>query len=587
MTPTENLSPSAPSAARRIVVVGGVAGGMSAAARARRLDEHASIVVLERGSYVSFANCGLPYHLSGEISHEDSLLVQTPQALAESLALDVRTGSNATAIDREHRTVHVSTADTEYDLPYDALLLAPGAVAVRPPIDGLDNPAVHALRTIDDVQRLRGTVDRVLALRPEGEARAVVVGAGFIGLETVEAFRHRGLTVTLVELAPQVLPALDADMASMIEAELRAHDVDVRTGAGLAAVEDSRSGRAVDVVLSDGERIGADVVLLGVGVRPSTALARAAGLELSPAGAVVVTPSQQTSDPHIWAVGDAIQVTDFVTGAPGVVPLAGPANRQGRLAADAIMGRHVASSPVLGTAIVRVFGLTAAVTGPTSRRLTAAGVEHRVVHLHPGHHAGYYPGAESIHLAVIFAPDGGLLGAQAVGSAGVDKRIDVLATALRAGMTVDDLAELELAYAPPFGSAKDAINMAGFLAQNVLDGMLTTWSAAELDSVLDGSVLLLDVRSAREFAVGHLPGALNVPHTRLRGRIDEVVEAAAGRPVRALCASGFRSYLAHRVLTSHGLDSASLDGGLTTLLAARPDAPIVVDSVREPVLASR
>jgi rhodanese-related sulfurtransferase len=301
----------------------------------------------------------------------------------------------------------------------------------------------------------------------------------------------------------------------------------------------------------------------------------------------VVTPSQQTSDPHIWAVGDAIQVTDFVTGAPGVVPLAGPANRQGRLAADAIMGRNVASSPVLGTAIVRVFGLTAAVTGPTSRRLTAAGVEHRVVHLHPGHHAGYYPGAESIHLAVIFAPDGRLLGAQAVGSAGVDKRIDVLATALRAGMTVDDLAELELAYAPPFGSAKDAINMAGFLAQNVLDGMLTTWSAAELDSVLDGSVLLLDVRSAREFAVGHLPGALNVPHTKLRGRIDEVVEAAAGRPVRALCASGFRSYLAHRVLTAHGLDSASLDGGLTTLLAARPDAPIVVDSVREPVLASR
>ncbi|MDA8436694.1 MAG: FAD-dependent oxidoreductase [Actinomycetales bacterium] len=566
----------------RIVVVGGVAGGMSAAARLRRLDETAEIVVLERGPDVSFANCGLPYHVGGEIRNRSALLLHTPASLHASLDLDVRVRHEVTSIDRDARTVTVRDleAGTDAVLGYDALVLATGAEPIVPPLPGLDRPEVRTLRTVPDADALRDLLDA-------GAQSAVVVGAGFIGLETVEAFRHRGLTVTLVELAPQVLPALDADMASMIEAELRAHDVDVRTGAGLAAVEDSRSGRAVDVVLSDGERIGADVVLLGVGVRPSTALARAAGLELSPAGAVVVTPSQQTSDPHIWAVGDAIQVTDFVTGAPGVVPLAGPANRQGRLAADAIMGRHVASSPVLGTAIVRVFGLTAAVTGPTSRRLTAAGVEHRVVHLHPGHHAGYYPGAESIHLAVIFAPDGGLLGAQAVGSAGVDKRIDVLATALRAGMTVDDLAELELAYAPPFGSAKDAINMAGFLAQNVLDGMLTTWSAAELDSVLDGSVLLLDVRSAREFAVGHLPGALNVPHTRLRGRIDEVVEAAAGRPVRALCASGFRSYLAHRVLTSHGLDSASLDGGLTTLLAARPDAPIVVDSVREPVLASR
>jgi NADPH-dependent 2,4-dienoyl-CoA reductase/sulfur reductase-like enzyme/rhodanese-related sulfurtransferase len=566
----------------RIVVVGGVAGGMSAAARLRRLDETAEIVVLERGPDVSFANCGLPYHVGGEIRNRSALLLHTPASLHASLDLDVRVRHEVTSIDRDARTVTVRDlgAGTDEVLGYDALVLATGAEPIVPPLPGLDRPEVRTLRTVPDADALRDLLDA-------GAQSAVVVGAGFIGLETVEAFRHRGLTVTLVELAPQVLPALDADMASMIEAELRAHDVDVRTGSGLAAVEDSRSGHAVDVVLSDGERIGADVVLLGVGVRPSTALARAAGLELSPAGAVVVTPSQQTSDPHIWAVGDAIQVTDFVTGAPGVVPLAGPANRQGRLAADAIMGRNVASSPVLGTAIVRVFGLTAAVTGPTSRRLTAAGVEHRVVHLHPGHHAGYYPGAESIHLAVIFAPDGRLLGAQAVGSAGVDKRIDVLATALRAGMTVDDLAELELAYAPPFGSAKDAINMAGFLAQNVLDGMLTTWSAAELDSVLDGSVLLLDVRSAREFAVGHLPGALNVPHTKLRGRIDEVVEAAAGRPVRALCASGFRSYLAHRVLTAHGLDSASLDGGLTTLLAARPDAPIVVDSVREPVLASR
>jgi NADPH-dependent 2,4-dienoyl-CoA reductase/sulfur reductase-like enzyme/rhodanese-related sulfurtransferase len=566
---------------KRIVVIGGVAGGMSAAARLRRLDETASIVVLERGPDVSFANCGLPYHVGGEIQSREALLLHTPETLKASLDLDVRTRHEVVSIDRDSRTVVVRdlVAGTDEVLPYDALVLATGAEPIVPPLLGLDRPEVRTLRNVPDADALRALLDA-------GARSAVVVGAGFIGLETVEAFRHRGLDVTLLELAPQVLPAIDADMAAMVEAELRAHEVDVRTGTGLVAVEDSQTGCAVDVVLSDGERIGADVVLLGVGVRPSTALARAAGLELSAGGAVVVTPSQQTSDPHVWAVGDAIEVIDFVTGARGVVPLAGPANRQGRIAADAIMGRRVASKPVLGTAIVRVFGVTAAVTGPTSRKLTAAGVAHRVVHLHPGNHAGYYPGAESIHLAVIFAPDGTLLGAQAVGGTGVDKRIDVFATALRARMTVDDLAELELAYAPPFGSAKDPVNMAAFLAQNVLDGMLTLWSAADLDSVLDGSVLLLDVRSPKEFGTGHLPGALNVPHTDLRDRLDEVVAAAAGRPVRVNCASGFRSYLAHRVLTAAGLDSASLDGGLMTLRAARPDAPIMMDSAHEPVMAS-
>jgi len=327
-------------------------------------------------------------------------------------------------------------------------------------------------------------------------------------------------------------------------------------------------------------------VLLGVGVRPSTTLARDAGLDLSPQGAVVVTTSQQTSDPHIWAVGDAIQVVDAVTGAPGVVPLAGPANRQGRTAADAIMGRVVATKPVLGTAIVKVFDLTAAVTGPTSRRLTAVGVEHRTIHLHPGSHAGYYPGAEAIHLAVTFALDGRLLGAQAVGRDGVDKRIDVLAVALRAGMDVDDLAELELAYAPPFGSAKDPVNMAGFMGQNLLDGTLVAWTAADLDSALDGSVLLLDVRSAAEYAAGTLSGAINVPHTELRDRMDEVVAAAHGRDVRVFCASGFRSYLAHRVLAGHGLTSATLDGGLMTLAAARRDLALMPGTGSRPVVAS-
>jgi NADPH-dependent 2,4-dienoyl-CoA reductase/sulfur reductase-like enzyme/rhodanese-related sulfurtransferase len=550
----------------QVVVVGGVAGGMSAAARLRRLDETAHIVVLERGPHVSFANCGLPYHVGGEIVHRRDLLLHTPESLRESLDLDVRVRHEVTGIDRDRRVVRVRdlAADADLELPYDALVLATGADPIVPPLPGLDRPQVRTLRTVPDADVLR----RMLA---DGARKAVVIGAGFIGLETVEAFRHRGLDVTLVEMAPQVLPAIDADMASLVAAELRAHDVDVRTGIGFTAVEEGSAGHPVDVVLADGDRIPADLVLLGVGVRPSTALARDAGLELAATGAVIVTPDQRTSDPRIWAVGDAIQVVDAVTGAPGVVPLAGPANRQGRIAADSIMGRPVASRPVLGTAIVRVFGLTAAVTGPTSRRLGLAGVEHRQVNLHPGNHAGYYPGAETLHLKVLFAPDGRLLGAQAVGHDGVDKRIDVLAVALRAGMDVDDLAELELAYAPPFGSAKDPVNMAGFMAQNVLDGTLRTWSPSDLDAVTDGSALVLDVRSGREYADGHVRGSLHVPHTELRERLGEVVAAADGRPVRVMCASGFRSYLAHRVLVAAGLDSASLDGGLQSLLAARPD----------------
>ncbi len=556
---------------KKIVVVGGVAGGMSAAARLRRLDESAEVIVLERGHDVSFANCGLPYHVSGEISDRSALLLHTPDTLREALNLDVRVRNEVIAIDTAAQTVRVRdlNAQNEYVLEYDALVLATGAEPIVPPLPGMDRPEVRTLRNVPDADVLR----EMLAA---GATKAVVIGAGFIGLETVEAFRHRGLEVALVELAPQVLPAVDIEMANLIEAELVANEVEVHIGIGFSAVEDSESEHPVDVVLADGRRLPADVVLLGVGVRPSTELARAAGLKVSDRGAVIVSPSQQTSDPHIWAVGDAIQVVDAVMGSAAVVPLAGPANRQGRMAADAIMGRSVSATPVLGTAIVRVFGLTAAVTGATSRRLTAAGVEHRVIHLHPGNHAGYYPGAESIHLTVLFSPDGRILGAQAVGGDGVDKRIDVLATALRAGMTIDDLAELELAYAPPFGSAKDPINMAGFLGQNVLNGMLVSWGAADIDSALSDAVLLLDVRSASEHSHGHLPNSLLIPHTQLRDRIAEVESAAAGRPIRVYCASGFRSYLAHRVLAGHGLDSATLDGGLETLRAALPGLPMAI-----------
>jgi len=558
---------------------------MSAAARARRLSEDAEIVVLERGGYVSFANCGLPYHVGGEIPKRSALLVQTPDSLRAALDLDVRIGHDVVAIDRENRTVTArhttATGQADVVLPYHALVLAPGAATIRPPVPGLDLPQVHTLRTVPDADGLRAVVGA-------GARHAVVLGAGFIGIETAEALRIRGLQVDLVDLAPHVLPPLDSELAQLLDDELRANGV--RTHVGVAAESITASPAQVDgerhgpgdrataeVHLSDGSVLEGDVVVLSVGVRPDSGLAADAGLELGPQGAIVVDSEQRTSDPHIWAVGDATAVRHAVTGLVGPVPLAGPANRQGRRAADSILGAISPARrarPVLGTAVLRVFGLTAAMTGASQHTLQRAGIAHHTVHVHPGHHAGYFPGAEQMHLTITFAPDGRLLGAQAVGRDGVDKRIDVLATALFAGMTVDDVAELELAYAPPYGSAKDAVNMAGFVAQNVLDGTLRLWYPEELDKVLD-TALVLDVRTAREHARGHLPGALNVPHTELRERLEEVRTAAGGRPVRLHCVSGFRSYLAHRVLDQAGFDSASLSGGLLTLHAARPDVKLV------------
>ena len=568
----------------RIVIVGGVAGGMSAAARARRLDEDAEIVVLEQGAYVSFANCGLPYHLSGEIPQRDALLLHTPESLGASLNLDVRTGHRVTGIDSQAQKVTIQAEDGTYRLPYDALLLSPGAVAVTPPIDGLDHPAVHTLRTVPDVDALRDRIEELLVLRGQSDQahpapRAVVIGAGFIGLEAVEALTSRGLQVHLVELADHVLPPLDAELAPLLADELAAHGVDLRLAVSAQAVaavdeveesgEKSSTG-AVTVTLSDGATLTADLVIVNVGVRPASALAREAGLELGPTGAIRVDADQHTSDPHIWAVGDAVEVTQAITGARIPVPLAGPANRQGRRAADSMCGRRTTpQAAVLGTAIVRVFGLTAATTGANQATLRRAGIEHEVVHIHPGHHAGYFPGSEQVHLVASFAPDGTLLGAQGVGRAGVDKRIDILAVAIRAGMSADDLAELELAYAPPYGSAKDPVNMLGFVAQNVLDGTMPQWQAQDLDQAI-ATTLLLDVRSRSEFAEGHLDGALNIPHLELRARLDEVRTLADGRAVSAYCLGGLRAYLATRVLLSEGFDARNLSGGWLTLKAVHP-----------------
>jgi len=562
--------PTVPAPGRRIVVVGGVAGGMSFAARARRLDEFAEIVVLERGAHVSFANCGLPYHVGGEIPDADRLLVQTPASLRASLDLDVRTGHDVTGLDTRRRVVTAVTARGEVELAYDALVLSPGARAVRPPVDGLDSPRVRSLRTVEDARALRARVET-------GARRAVVLGAGFVGVEAAEALALAGLDVTLVELGPHVLPPLEDEVARPVTQELRRLGVTVRAG---TAAETVRSEAASDVVvLSDGTQVPADIVVLSVGVRPDTEVFEAAGLECE-RGAIVVDEHGRTSAPGVWAVGDAVVQTDAVTGARRPVALAGPANRAGRLVADDIV-RPGSARPLpapLGTAIVRVGELTAATTGANRAALTSAGVAFRTLHLHPNQHAGYFPGSRPLHLVLhVRADDGLLLGAQAVGHDGVDKRIDVLATALRAGMGVADLVDLDLAYAPPYGQAKDAVNLAGMVGTNVLDGTLRLWYAQDVDAVLAGA-LVLDVRRQDEVATGLLPGALHVPHTELRARLDEVRAAAAGRPVRVLCASGVRSAIAHRVLAQAGFDSASLSGGMLTLrhaLGDRADALLV------------
>ena len=559
----------------RIVIVGGVAGGMSCAARARRLDEAAEIIVLERGAHVSFANCGLPYYVGGEIADESALLVQTPASLKASLALDVRPGHEVTAVDAAAKTVTVMSADGVDTLHYDALVLAPGAAAATPPITGLDSPRVRTLRSVEDAVALR---DRVQA----GARRAVVLGAGFIGIEAAEALAQRGLHTTVVEFAPHVLPPLEDELAALVTAELRTLGIEVRAGTAATAVESGEDGDVV--VLDDGTRLDADIVVLSVGVRPDTAVFEAAGVACV-RGAMIIDEHGRTSLPDVYAVGDATASVDAVTGAVRPVALAGPANRAGRLVADAILRpEHARPLPrPVGTAIVRVGAQTVAMTGANRAALAAAGIDADTLHLHPGQHAGYFPGASQIHLVVhIRRSDGLLLGAQAVGADGVDKRIDVLATAIRAGWAVDELIDLDLAYAPPYGSAKDPVNMVGMVGENVRSGALRLWYAQDVDAVAE-TALILDVRTPAELSTGHLPGALAIPHTALRGRLDEVRAAAAGRPVRVMCQSGVRSAIAHRVLAQAGFDSASLSGGMLTLravLGERADAVLVSDRTR-------
>ena len=546
---------------QRIVIVGGVAGGASAAARARRLCEQCDIFVFERGPHVSFANCGLPYFVGGEIVEPDSLLLQTPETLRTRFNLDVRVNTEVTSIDSKARTVKVRELATtrEYDQPYHALVLSTGASPLKPPIPGIDRDGHFTVRNIPDVERIMAWIKGAEA------CRAVVVGGGYIGLEMAEQLKRRGLRVTVVEAMSQVMTPLDPEMAAWLHAELQANGVGLHLDDPVAAFEPPKSGesaRASVVVLKSGKRIEADAVVLGLGVRPQTSLAKAAGLQIGKLGGIRVDDHLQTSDPKIWAVGDAIEVQDRGTGAWAIIPLAGPANRQGRIATDNIFGRPSRYEGTWGTAILRLFNLTAGCTGANEKCLSRANIPFQALHPHPGSHAGYYPGAEPIAMKILFAPDTGrLLGAQAVGRDGVDKRIDVLATALQGRMTVHDLAELELAYAPPFGSAKDPVNLAGMAAQNVLAGdvQLAQWS--EIASIDPQQTVLLDVRRSDERSKGSIPGSIHIPLDEIRTRMNELPR---DREIIVHCQSGQRSYFACRILSQHGFHVRNLTGSWRT-----------------------
>ncbi|MBM4073182.1 MAG: CoA-disulfide reductase [Planctomycetes bacterium] len=540
----------------KLLIVGGVAGGASAAARARRLSENADIVLFERGPDVSFANCGLPYYIGDEIKERGKLLVVSPERLRERFKLDVRTRSSVEAIDRAAKKVRVRdiAGGREYEENFDKLILAPGAAPLRPPIPGIDLPGIFTLRNLQDMDRIKQAID-------DGVKQAVVVGAGFIGLELVENFTRRGIATTVVELQDQVLPPFDKEMTTPIAEHLDVKGVTLILGQSATAFEKTPEGLVV--LLKSGRRLPAQLVILGVGVRPENQLAVDAGLEVGLRGGISVNEHLQSSDPDIYAVGDAIEVKDFVLGGPTQVPLAGPANRQGRIAADHIFGRVARYRGTQGTAIVRVFGLTAAMTGASEKSLQRAQRANRKVYIHPAQHASYYPGAEAMTLKLLFDPvTGKVLGAQAVGGAGVDKRIDVLAVAIQAGMTVYDLEEMELAYSPQYGSAKDPINMAGFVAAGLLRG---DHPQIDVQTLLSESAserpFLLDVRTQEEFARGHIVGAVHIPVDELRSRLAEVPRE---QRIAAYCQVGQRGYLATRVLLQAGFRAVNVSGGYKT-----------------------
>ena len=538
----------------KVVIVGGVAGGASAAARLRRLDEQAEIVVFERSGYVSYANCGLPYYIGGVIDAPEALTLQTPESFLSRFRVDMRVRHEVTAIHPDRKTVSVKNLETgeTFEEPYDKLILSPGAKPTQPRLPGVGLEKLFTLRTVEDTFRIK---DYINTHHPSS---AVLAGGGFIGLELAENLRELGMEVTIVEQLPQLMNPFDPDMAAFIHSETRRHGVKLALGRTVAGFAERDGG--VDVLLEDAPALHADMVVLAIGVTPDTALARDAGLELGVKGSIVVNDRMETSDPHIYAVGDAVQVKHSVTGQNVLLSLAGPANKQGRIAADNICGgdsRYLGSQ---GSSVIKVFDLAAAVTGVNETNARKAGLDVDTVVLSPMSHAGYYPGGKLMTMKVVFEKGTyRLLGAQIVGYEGVDKRIDVLATAIHAGLSAAELKDLDLAYAPPYSSAKDPVNMAGFMVENLSQGVVKQFHLEDVPALpRDGSVTLLDVRTPGEYLRGHIDGFRNLPVDALRERLSEVER---GKPVYVMCQSGLRSYIACRILAGYGYDVYNFSGG--------------------------
>ena len=538
----------------KVVIVGGVAGGATAAARIRRLDEQAEIVVFERSAYISYANCGLPYYIGGVIEDAGELTLQTPESFFTRFRVQIKVLHEVTAIHPDRKTVSVTNLQTgeRFEESYDKLLLSPGAKPTQPRFPGADSDRLFTLRTVEDTLRIRAYIDE------HHPRSAVLAGGGSIGLELAENLRELGMDVTIVQKPMHLMTPFDADMAALIHGEMRRHGVKLALGHTVEGFAQRDGG--MDVLLQDAAPLHADMVILAIGVTPDTALAKEAGLELGVRGSIVVNDRMETSVPDIYAVGDAVQVRHFVTGQDALIALAGPANKQGRIAADNICGGDSRYTGSQGSSVLKVFDMTAALTGLNETQAAAAGFDADSVILSPMSHAGYYPGGRVMTMKVVFEKATyRLLGAQIVGYEGVDKRIDVLATAIRAGMKATELKDLELAYAPPYSSAKDPVNMAGFMVDNIARGLLRQWHLADADSLpRDGSVTLLDTRTPGEYSAGHIEGFINIPVDDLRERLHELDRT---KPVYVICQSGLRSYIACRILAGHGFDCYNFSGG--------------------------
>lgn len=544
---------------KKIIIVGGVAGGATAAARLRRLDESSEIIMFEKGEYISFANCGLPYYIGEIIKDRDKLLVQTVEGMSGKFNMDIRNVSEVIRINRDSKTVTVKNLKTDetYDESYDQLILSPGARPVVPPIPGIKEAKnLFTLRNIPDTDAIKGFVD------DHKPNKAVIIGGGFIGVEMAENLYERGIEVTLIEKSNHIMAPFDIEMASILHTHMKEKSVKLILEDGVKAFENN----GTKVILDSGKEIETDMILLAIGVRPENELAVSAGLELGERGHIKVNEYLQTSDPNIFAIGDAIEVADYINGKPTVIPLAWPANRQGRIVANNIYGKQEKYNGTMGTSVAKVFDYTAASTGNNEKTLKRVGInDYQVVHVHPGSHAGYYPGAAPIALKVIFDKQTGkIYGAQGIGKDGVDKRIDVIATAIKGGLTVLDLPDLELAYAPPYSSAKDPVNMAGYVAANIIEEAVETVQWYEIDEIVAKGGLLVDVRNPDELKLGFIKGAVNIPLPGLRDRLDELPK---DKTIYVNCQVGLRGYLAARILTLNGFKAVNLDGGWKTYSA--------------------